>query len=73
MAAPHLLGGTNTAGALDMIYNQGLFGVPAGGRDNATKMLIIMTDGQSANITQCKYGGVLCVSCHIAQSLNFTS
>jgi collagen type VI alpha len=51
LEAPHLKGGTNTAQALDKIFKDGLFNAPGGGRANATKMLIIMTDGQSANIS----------------------
>ncbi|CAG5118378.1 unnamed protein product, partial [Candidula unifasciata] len=51
LAAPHLKGGTNTARALEKISREGLFDAADSGRLNATKMLFILTDGQSSNIT----------------------
>ncbi|CAL1528436.1 unnamed protein product [Lymnaea stagnalis] len=40
---------TNTASALKYITDQGMFNLGAGARSGATKIVIIMTDGQSNN------------------------
>jgi hypothetical protein len=70
-AAVHMKSGTDTARALNFVYDQQMFGLAAGGRLNATRILIIMTDGRSNSMTESK--SVLSLSIVCIKSVNSLS
>ncbi|BFZ12371.1 hypothetical protein BsWGS_15410 [Bradybaena similaris] len=52
LSAQHLQSGTDTAKAINFINQQQMFSASAGGRANATKIVIILTDGRSNSMTE---------------------
>jgi Mg-chelatase subunit ChlD len=50
LSAAHLNSGTDTAKAINFVREQQMFSKFAGGRDNATKVVVILTDGRSNSI-----------------------
>ncbi|CAG5120468.1 unnamed protein product, partial [Candidula unifasciata] len=47
LAAPHFKSSTLTHKAFDFVNQNNMFGTEHGGRDNATDILVLMTDGKS--------------------------
>ncbi|XP_059162207.1 uncharacterized protein LOC131945194 [Physella acuta] len=54
LGSQYLSSSTNTAGALQKIVTDNMFGPASGGRNNVTKVVITMTDGESNNVAQTK-------------------
>lgn len=55
LGAEYSQGGTNTHLGINYVLDNDMFSKSSGGRDNADKVLIVLTDGESSRIEESKY------------------
>ncbi|XP_059166953.1 collagen alpha-5(VI) chain-like [Physella acuta] len=75
LAAPYLEGSTSTDLALNYIVEKNVFGAASGGRANAKRVVVVLTDGRSNNVfntnraaASVKNSGVQIIAIGIAQA-----